>query len=173
MAKIDPGLVFKGIRTMAGLLLLITVTTLYAGYNLLVKVSASHVPAAATTTIAATISLQLAALATSLVFLAIVTVRGGQVMALTPSAYLWAAAAGLCIGGAEIAYFYLFGGIGGIKPMAANVVIPTVVGGTIAITLIIAYLAFGEKLTAVQMAGVGCVIAGLLLLYLGKDASAA
>ena len=49
---------------MASWLLLISVTVLYSGYNLLIKVSASHVPEAATTTIQATICLQLAALAT-------------------------------------------------------------------------------------------------------------
>ena len=40
----------RGLRrdeTMAGLPLLVTVTALYAGYNLLIKVSASHVPVAA------------------------------------------------------------------------------------------------------------------------------
>ncbi len=153
---------------MAGLLLLVTVTTLYAGYNLLIKVSAGHVPAAATSTIAATICLQIAALMTSILFLSIALIRGGQVLQLTWGAYVWAAAAGLCIGGAEIAYFYLFGGIGTIKPMAANVVIPTVVSGTIVITAIAAYFIFRESLTPIQFAGVGCIILGVLLLYFGK-----
>ena len=154
---------------MTGVLLLVTVTMLYAGYNLLIKVSASHVPAAATSTIAATISLQLAALMTSLVFLTIITARGGQSLQLSTGAYLWAAAAGLCIGGAEIAYFYLFGGIGGIKPMAATVVIPTVVSGTILITVIAAYFIFSETLGMIQLAGLGCIVIGMLLLYYGKD----
>ena len=131
---------------MTGLLLLATVTALYAGYNLLIKVSASHVPAAATSTIAATICLQLAALATSILFVSVAMMRGGQVLQLTWGAYVWAAAAGLCIGGAEIAYFYLFGGIGALKPMAANVVIPTVVSGTIVIAAVAAYVIFGERL---------------------------
>ena len=116
---------------MVGLLLLITVTVLYAGYNLFIKVSGSHVPEVATTTIAATICLQLAALAISLVFVSVLLVRGGHVMQLSLGAYGWAAVAGLCIGGAEIAYFYLFGGIGTVKPMAANVAIPAIAhGGT-------------------------------------------
>ncbi len=153
---------------MAGLLLLVTVTTLYAGYNLLIKISASHVPVAATSTIAATICLQLAALTTSMLFLAIAMIRGGQVLQLSWGAYIWAAAAGLCIGGAEIAYFYLFGGIGNVKPMAANVVIPTVVSGTVVITAIAAYFIFRESLSPIQFAGVGCVILGVLLLHLGK-----
>ena len=154
---------------MAGLLLLVTVTVLYAGYNLLIKVSSSHVPAAATSTIAATICLQVAALMTSIVFVSIAMLRGGQVLQLSWGAYLWAAAAGLCIGGAEIAYFYLFSGIGTIKPMAANLVIPTVVSGTIVITVIAAYFIFSETLALIQLAGLGCVIIGMLLLYFGKD----
>jgi drug/metabolite transporter (DMT)-like permease len=153
---------------MAGLLLLVTVTMLYAGYNLLIKVSAAHVPATATSTIAATICLQIAALMTSILFLSIALIRGGQVLQLTWGAYTWAAAAGLCIGGAEIAYFYLFGGVGGIKPMAANLVIPTVVSGTIVITAIAAYFVFRESLTPIQFAGIGCVILGVALLHLGK-----
>jgi drug/metabolite transporter (DMT)-like permease len=153
---------------MAGLLLLVTVTMLYAGYNLLIKVSAAHVPATATSTIAATICLQIAALMTSILFLSIALIRGGQVLQLTWGAYTWAAAAGLCIGGAEIAYFYLFGGVGAIKPMAANLVIPTVVSGTIVITAIAAYFVFRESLTPIQFAGIGCVILGVALLHLGK-----
>ncbi len=78
---------------MAGLLLLVTVTTLYAGYNLFIKVSAAHVPATATSTIAATICLQIAALMTSILFLSIALIRGGQVLQLTWGAYAWAAAA--------------------------------------------------------------------------------
>jgi len=156
---------------MAGLLLLATVTTLYAGYNLLIKVSAAHVPAAATSTIAATICLQVAALMTSILFLSIALIRGGQVLQLTWGAYIWAAAAGLCIGGAEIAYFYLFGGVGAIKPMAANVVIPTVVSGTVVITVIAAYFVFRESLAPIQLAGIGCVVLGVVLLHLGKGAA--
>lgn len=156
---------------MAGLLLLATVTTLYAGYNLLIKVSAAHVPAAATSTIAATICLQVAALMTSILFLSIALIRGGQVLQLTWGAYFWAAAAGLCIGGAEIAYFYLFGGVGAIKPMAANVVIPTVVSGTVVIAAIAAYFIFRESLAPIQLAGIGCVVLGVVLLHLGKGAA--
>ncbi len=90
---------------MAGVLLLVTVTALYAGYNLLIKVSVSHVPVTATSTIVATIFLQLAALTTSVVFLSVIMIRGGQVLQLSWAAYLWAAAAGLCIGGAK--WWYL------------------------------------------------------------------
>jgi len=47
---------------MLGIALLVAVTIFYAGYNVLIKISGTYVPAVATTTILATISLQLAAL---------------------------------------------------------------------------------------------------------------
>ncbi len=153
---------------MVGPLLLITVTVLYAGYNLFIKVSGSHVPEVATTTIAATILLQLAALATSLVFVSVLLVRGGHVMQLSLGAYAWAVVAGLCIGGAEIAYFYLFAGIGTGKPMAANVAIPAVVSGATVIAMAAGYLVFKETLALVQVIGGACVVLGIVLLYFGR-----
>ena len=63
----------------------------------------------------------------------------------------------------------LLGGIGTMKPMAANLVIPTVVSGTIVITVIAAYFIFRETLALFQLAGLGCIIIGMLLLYFGKD----
>ena len=150
---------------MASWLLLISVTLLYSGYNLLIKVSASHVPEAATTTIQATICLQLAALATSLVFFSFSAIRAGQVFQLTWGAYGWAAADGLCIGAAEIAYFYVFSGIISGPSMAANVVIPTVVSGTVVITVLATYVLFKETLSPAQLIGVACIILGLILLH--------
>ncbi len=95
-----------------GTFLLIAITALYAGYNLLVKVSSTCVPESATSTVLATICLQLAALAASSTFVLVLLARGGQVLKLSPTAYAWAAGAGLCVGFAEIGYFYLFRGIG-------------------------------------------------------------
>jgi drug/metabolite transporter (DMT)-like permease len=149
-------------------LLLATVTLLYAGYNLLIKASGTHVPLGATTTIVATIWLQAAALMTSLVFAGFLVLRGGHVFQLSTPTYLWAAAAGLSIGGAEIAYFYLFGGLGGGRAMAANVAIPIVVSGTIVITLAVAYLALGEPLSWRQLIGCLCILIGIAFLFFGR-----
>ena len=153
---------------MASALLLLTVTVLYASYNLFVKVSSGHVPEGATSTILATMCLQVAGLSTSIVFLCILLARGGQVLQLTPSAYLWAVAAGLCIGSAEIAYFYLFGGVAGIKPMPASVAIPVIVSGTIVISQFAGVLLFGEQMSWVKAAGSSCIILGIVLLFQGK-----
>ena len=147
---------------MVSTLLLVTVTLLYAGYNLLIKVSGGHVPAEATSTILATVCLQLAALSTSMAFIAFVVLRGGHSLALPTTAYLWAAAAGICIGGAEIAYFYLFGGIG----------VPVIVSGTIVITMVVGYLIFKETLSWRQLVGAACIVVGIAILFLGNDAMA-
>ena len=154
------------------LLLLSAVTVLYAGYNLLVKVSGSHVPDGATTTILATICLQLAALATSVLFASVLLIRGGAVLQLSSSAYLWAVAAGLCIGGAEIAYFYLFSGVGSGTPMSAGTAIPTIVSGTILIAMIVSVFLFKESTTWSQLAGAACIVVGIVLLFIGRQAPA-
>lgn len=150
---------------MSGLILLAAVTVLYAGYNLFVKLSGAQVPAEATTTVLAAISIQLAALATSGVFLSILMVRGGQVLSLSNGTYFWAAVAGICIGGAEICYLYLFGGVGLSKPMDASVAIPTIVSGTIVITLLFSYFVLEETISWNQMLGSLLIVGGIIMFF--------
>ncbi len=154
---------------MSTLVLIAVITALYACYNLFVKVSSDFVPVNATTTILATICLQVAALFASICFLTFLVARGGQVLALSTRAYLWAAGAGLCIGVAEICYFYLFRGGEGREAAAANVAIPIIVSGTIAITLIVSYFLLREPLTPVQLGGTLMVIGGMALIALGAS----
>ena len=71
---------------MVAAMLLAAVTLLYAGYNLLIKLSGTHVPASATTTVLATVCLQVAALSTSALFLSFLAAQGGHVFALAPRA---------------------------------------------------------------------------------------
>lgn len=154
---------------MVAPLLLLTATLLYAGYNVLIKISGTHVPEAATSTVLGAICLQLAALTTSTTFAGtLLLFKDGQHLQLTTPAYLWAAGAGLCIGGAEIAYFYLFGGIGGEKPMAASLAIPTIVSGTIVISLLVSWLVLREPLNWYQWLGCGLIVLGIVLLFLNS-----
>ena len=148
-----------------GILLLLAITLLYAGYNLFVKVSSGHVPAAVTSTVLATICLQLAALAVSGAFALLLLARGGQVLALSPAASAWAVAAGLCIGLAEIGYFYLFRGVGGGGPVAAGVAVPVIVTGTVVLTMLFSYFALQEPLGALQLAGTALVVLGVVLIF--------
>ena len=159
---------------MAALLLLLTATLLYAGYNILIKVSGTHVPEAATSTILGVVCLQLAALTTSITYAgSLFLFRGDQHLQLTTPAYLWAIAAGFCIGGAEIAYFYLFGGIGSMRPMPASIAIPTIVSGTIVITLLVSLFVLRETLNWNQWLGSACIVLGIVLLYLNRSAAPA
>jgi drug/metabolite transporter (DMT)-like permease len=157
---------------MTGIALLSAVTILYAGYNVLIKVSGSYVPATATTTILATISVQVAALLTSVLFLGFLSFRGGQIFSLPPASCLWAALAGVCIGGAEIGYLYLFGGVGLAKPMAATVAIPIIVSGTVVIALLFSILFLGERITLSQILGSALVVLGVLLVFFSNIATA-
>lgn len=156
---------------MAGLILLAGVTVSYAGYNLFIKLSGGHVPAEATTTILATICLQLAALSTSALFLSVLILRGGQVFTLSMGSYFWAAVAGVCIGGAEIGYLYLFGGVGLSKPMAASVAIPTIVSGTIVIALLFSYFVLKETIALNQVLGSLLIVFGITLFFVKAQAS--
>lgn len=150
---------------MTSAVLLALVTLLYAGYNVFMKVAGQHVPDTATTTVLATICVQVVALLTSLAFLGVLLSRGEQSLALSSGTWLWAAAAGLCIGAAEIGYLYLFSGIGLDRPMDAGVAIPTVVSGTVAIAMVVSVTAFGEALTWTRAIGALLVTAGTVLLF--------
>jgi drug/metabolite transporter (DMT)-like permease len=150
--------------------LLCLITLLYAGYNLFIKVSGGHVPESATTTLLATVCVQVFALLASSMFFVFLSVQGGHSFRLSQPVYLYAAVAGLCIGAAEIGYFYLFGGVGAIKPMAANVAIPAIVTGTIVITMIVAHFLLRETLTLWQVGGAVLVAGGIVMLFLGGRA---
>ena len=149
----------------AGIFLLIAITVLYAGYNLLVKVSSNYVPESATSTVLATICLQLAALAASGTFALLLLARGGHVLKLSATAYAWAAAAGLCIGLAEIGYFYLFRGVGGTGPVAASVAVPVIVTGTVVLTMLFSSFALKESLGGMQIAGTAVVVIGIAMIF--------
>ncbi|WP_282611101.1 EamA family transporter [Pelagibius sp. Alg239-R121] len=151
---------------MSAMILLAMVTVLYAGYNLFVKLSGEQVPAEASTTIVATICIQITALMTSFLFAGYLLMRGEQTFVLTSGSYVWAAIAGLCIGGAEIGYLYLFGGIGLSKPMAASIAIPTIVSGTILISLVFSYLVLKEAISLFQIFGGVLIVAGIVLLFI-------
>ncbi len=153
--------------------LLVLVTLLYAAYNLLVKVSSRSVPDDTTTTILLTVALQAAALSFSLGFIGYLLLRAGHSFAVTPTAFAWAAAAGFAIGAAEVCYFYLFTGLGGYAPAPANVVIPTVVTGTVVLSMIAGIVFLGESAGWRQWTGAAMVIAGIVVMFTGRGTAVA
>ena len=154
---------------MPGLILLALVTLLYAGYNLFVKVSSDHVPDGVTSTVLATICLQFSALLLSTIFAVYLLRQGNQELQLNTPTYGWAVAAGLCIGAAEIGYFYLFGSFSAGQSIPASIVIPIVVCGTVIVALLASYLLFGETVSTIQIVGSILAIVGVLMIYAGKN----
>ena len=148
---------------MTGFLLLLLVTCLYAGYNLLVKQSSTIAETTSASTITATIVLQVVALLCSLVFYLCLRLSGESQFILPSSAYVWAGLAGLCIGLAEIGYFYLFRGSSVADAMPVSVATPVIVGGTVVIAMVAAMLIFSEIIGPWQWLGAVFIVAGLLL----------
>ncbi|MEQ8665509.1 MAG: EamA family transporter [Rhodospirillales bacterium] len=155
---------------MTPTVLLIITTVLYAGYNVFVKASGNAVPDTAQTTVAATMMLQVAALTTSALFAFVLWNRGVTEFHLGTTAIVWAVVAGVCIGGAEIAYLYLFGGVNGHPPMSAALAVPVIVSGTIVIALIASIAAFREPVAWNQIAGAFLIIVGIVVMFHGRRA---
>ena len=146
-------------------MLLLLITLMYAGYNLFVKVSGDHAAGTVTTTILATISLQTAALVVSLIFATYLFMRGGQTFALPPASYKWAVLSGVCIGIAEIGYFYLFSGTGLRQTIPASTAIPIIVCGTAVVAFIVSAVFLNEPFGWRQILGVVLVVLGVGALF--------
>lgn len=149
---------------MLSLLLLLAVAFLYAGYNLLIKQSSVYAELAGVTTITATIALQLAAISVSVIFLLGLRASGVDSFALPAPAYWWAIAAGLCIGAAEVGYFYVFSGSVYTSPIPVGLATPVVVGGAVLLATVAAIWIFGEKADVRQWLGAGLILAGIVVL---------
>ncbi len=145
--------------------LLTVVTLAYAGYNLFIRTSGTHAPPEATSTIFAILLLQTGALVTALCFLAYLGFQGGHTFRLSGPSYLYAIAAGVCIGIAEIAYFYIYAGA---RPLPAYLVVPTVVAGTIAITFAVSLIVFQERMSMFQAFGALLVLVGIVIMFISR-----
>lgn len=151
---------------MLTVFLLALVTLAYAGYNLFIKLATNHLPEGTTTTVLATTLMQAMTLVVSLSFFGFLKLRGDQVFTLSPRTLLWAAVAGLCIGTAEVAYYYLFSGLGQSRTIEANVAVPIIVGGTVAIVALAAIVLLKESFGWPQIAGTLLIIGGIGLTFL-------
>jgi transporter family protein len=123
------------------------------GYHVLLKLSADHIDQ-----VLGAVVLQLVAMLLGGGVLAVMLWRG-QVPSATPRGLGLAAAAGLCVGAAEILTFWLFSS--GV-PAARGV--PVVVGGSILVAALLGVAALREPLSPVQWLGVGLIVAGVAVL---------
>jgi drug/metabolite transporter (DMT)-like permease len=60
-----------------------------------------------------------------------------------------------------------------MKPMPASIAIPTIVSGTIVVTLLISFVVLREPLNWNQWLGSGCIVLGIALLFLNREAAPA
>lgn len=158
---------------VASILVLITVTLLYTAYNVLAKLSSNHVPDYASTPVLATLCLQASSMIASLCVLGVTALRGGAKFSLTPKAYIYAAAAGFCIGFVDIGVFFLFTGFGKTPPMDIGIVVPTLKAGTIVLVMFFSAFVFKEILKWPQWLGAALIVTGIVLLFVKTDATPA
>ena len=149
---------------MKSLLFVLLITLCYSGYNLLIKVSMSHAESTITSPILATICLQVSALMVSIAYLLTTGRTSVSIPDLPFGAYAWAIGAGICIGIAEILYFYLVSGFEGETLIQASTAIPMVIGGTILITILVSVFLFRESLSHAQWFGVALAFVGMAVL---------
>ena len=62
---------------------------------------------------------------------------------------------------------------GGAGPLAANVAIPSIVGGTIALTLLFSYVVLKEPLNWPQLLGTAFVGGGVVMIFFGASSASA
>ncbi len=148
------------------LFLMLAITFLYAGYNLFIKISSNHLPTDLASTLLAAVVLQVTALTVSCVLIAGLLIRGETIASLPLQAYSWAVLAGMCIGLAEVSYFFLFRGFGETPPMPATIAIPFIVSGTIVVAVIFAWLALKEPLSWQKLIGMILIAAGVATMYI-------
>ena len=82
-----------------------------------------------------------------------------------PASYKWAVLSGICIGIAEIGYFYLFSGRGLRQTIPTSTAIPITVCGTVVVAFIVSVAFTSEPFGWRQMLGVALVVLGVGVLF--------
>jgi len=133
--------------------LAVLIAVALGGYHVLLKLSSAHIDQ-----VLGAVVLQLVAAMLGGSVLAAMACRG-QALAVTPRGMGLAAAAGLCVGAAEVLSFWLFS-----AGVPASRGVPVVVGGSILVAALLGVLALHEPLSPTQWLGVGLIIAGVAAL---------
>ena len=123
------------------------------GYHILIKLSADHIHQAL-----GAVVLQLVAALLGGGVVAALLLRGSA-LSHSPRGVLLAAAAGLCVGLAEILTFLLFS-----TGVPATRGVPVIVGGSILAAALLGLVALQESLTLPQWLGAGLIVGGVFLL---------
>lgn len=154
------------------ILLLVAVSVLYAGYNVLIKMAGNNIPKTASTPVLASLCLQVGALSVSFALLSGMAISGNFNMQLTRKAYIYAGLAGVFVGLGGYGYFHLFSGFGLFKPMEASVAIPVVVCSTIVISMIVSAIILKESIRWTQLIGAALILSGIVMLFIKVEGNA-
>ena len=126
---------------------------LYGAYNFFIKLSSSHI-----NQIAGAVILQLVATLAGGAILLFLKITGRPI-AISGKGTLYAVFAGLCIGLAEIASFFLFS-----KGVIVSVGTPLIIGGSVVFASILGIAFLKEQLSLVHFLAILLVMGGAVLL---------
>lgn len=125
----------------------------FGAYNVFIKLASGHI----NQIVGAVILQVVAALLGGLILLILKTTH--QPLEISPKGIQMAILAGVFVGLAEIASFYVFS-----KGVSASVGIPIIIGGSILVGAILGLVFLKESLNLTQVFAIGLIVAGVLLL---------
>ncbi len=138
---------------MNWLLIALLAAFCFGAYNVFVKIASGYIHE-----ITGAVILQFVAAIAGLGVLLYMKFKGHEVLDFSQKGILFSVLAGLCVGGAEILSFVVFG-----KGVPASTGIPIIIGGAIIVGTLIGLLFLKEKVTAIHVLGIVFVVLGILL----------
>ena len=126
----------------------------FGAYNVFIKIASGYIHE-----ITGAVILQFVAAFAGLGVLLYLKFRGNEVIEISQKGVYYSILAGLCVGGAEILSFIVFG-----KGVPASTGIPIIIGGAIVVGAVIGVLFLKEKITIFNILGTIFVVLGILLI---------
>ncbi len=126
----------------------------FGAYNVFIKIASGYIHE-----ITGAVILQFVAAFAGLGILLYLKFKGNEVIEISQKGVYYSILAGLCVGGAEILSFLVFG-----KGVPASTGIPIIIGGAIVVGAVIGVLFLKEKITVFNIVGTILVVLGILLI---------
>ena len=140
-------------KSMNRLLLALLAAFCFGAYNVFMKIASGYIHE-----ITGAVILQFVAAIAGLAILLYIKYGTNEVITISQKGIMYSVLAGLCVGGAEIVSFIVFG-----KGVPASTGIPIIIGGAIVVGTVIGMLFLKEKITTFHVLGTVLIILGILL----------
>ncbi len=131
---------------------MLVVGGLYGSYNFFIKMASGGIHQ-----ILGAVILQVVAAIVGGAILIMLRLNG-QTFTATTSSVLWAVIAGIAVGLAEIASFYVFS-----RGLNSTIGIPLIIGGTVIVGFLLGWIFLKEPISLTQIGGLGLLLAGIWL----------